>query len=879
MELVQGVPITSYCDGNRLSTRERLDLFADVCRAIHHAHEKGIIHRDIKPSNVMVTLHDGTPVPKIIDFGVAKATNQRLTEKTLFTAYGQFVGTPAYMSPEQAEMSGLEIDRRSDIYSLGVLLYELLTGTTPFDAETLRTRGFLEIMRVIREEDPPTPSGRLSTLGDRLIEVAGRRQVEPHALQRLIRGDLDWIVMKAIGKDRRQRYGSASELADDIVRHARHEPVTARRPSAGYRLRKFARRNRAALVAAVSVVGVILMGGALAQVAGVFTSATSGPATPGRRLVADFGQMGIINTYPTHDGRQLVRFDRERRSFELTDFATGRTTQLARAQHLLAQSTRRDLNFSLSPDGKLIAAVHEIGSNPNAQPRDTVAELRLYQVGSEGDGRLLTRWEQGAFSYIQIFAWSPDRAKVWVFVLRPDRAAEVTAVAVADGTRHVLHTIAQRSHTQAPSLSPDGRFLAYHDGDSLQSPPDIFLIGTDGAAPVRVEHPATDTKPLFTPDGSGVVFQSDRKGGDLWFLPVANGRPAGDARPVWGDLGPYGTAVSFGQNGSLTYFFRTNGWEIFTAPIDLERGIAGTPEHLPPVRGEMNTAPTFSVDGQFLGHLRNQGRRLVLRHLTSGAEREFSVGGSLQRAGLDFCPDGRSAIVAGFEKDESVVYRVNLERGGAERFEVPAGFAVCLAEGREIVYLRPLGQTTLYQVIRRSLVTGAENPLHGGPVLQVALARSPDAGKIAFVELGDDEARLVVMPSTGGKSQTVASSPVQRFAGRVVPNFQGFVWLRAGNGLLVSQATGVNAETGVSEVTLSRVLLDGSPAKAMVRMRLPVYDGGFIGSLNYSLHPNGSRIAFERHTGMLAQFWAIDNLAQFIESGAPPAATPGPNRR
>src|SRR4029450_2369106 len=179
MELVKGVTITSYCDANRLSTRARLDLFIDVCNAVHHAHEKGLIHRDIKPSNVMVTLHDGTPVPKIIDFGVAKATNQPLTAKTLFTAYGEFVGTPAYMSPEQAEMSGLELDRRSDIYSLGVLIYELLTGTTPFKAEALRQGGCLGMVGGIREEDPPTPSARLSSLGDRLIEVAGRRHIDP----------------------------------------------------------------------------------------------------------------------------------------------------------------------------------------------------------------------------------------------------------------------------------------------------------------------------------------------------------------------------------------------------------------------------------------------------------------------------------------------------------------------------------------------------------------------------------------------------------------------------------------------------------------------------------------------------------------------------
>ena len=278
MELVKGVPITEYCDANRLSTRERLDLFVDLCKAVHHAHEKGVIHRDIKPSNVMVTLHDGTPVPKVIDFGIAKATNQPLTEKTLFTAYGQFLGTPAYMSPEQAALGGLEIDRRCDVYSLGVLLYELLTGTTPVESAALRSRAFMEVMRIIREDDPPTPSARLNTLGERLTEIATSRHVEPNALAKLVRGDLDWIVMRAIEKDRRRRYASASELAGDVARYFRNEPVTARRPSAAYRMQKFARRRRGPLLAALGIAVAVAAGGGLALLSG--DSSKEGPGLP-----------------------------------------------------------------------------------------------------------------------------------------------------------------------------------------------------------------------------------------------------------------------------------------------------------------------------------------------------------------------------------------------------------------------------------------------------------------------------------------------------------------------------------------------------------------------------------------------------------------------
>src|SRR5262245_56738248 len=243
MELVRGIPITGYCDQHNLSTRERLELFIKVCHAIQHAHQKGIIHRDLKPSNVLVTLHDGEPVPKVIDFGVAKALGQKLTEKTLFTRFEQMIGTPAYMSPEQAALGGLDIDTRSDIYSLGVLLYELLTGVTPLDAETLRQAGLDKVRQIIQETDPPSPSTRVLTLGRQMLDVATHRHTEPAALSRLLRGDLDWITMKALEKDRSRRYETVSGLAQDIEFHLKDETVAARPPSAAYLLSKFLRRH------------------------------------------------------------------------------------------------------------------------------------------------------------------------------------------------------------------------------------------------------------------------------------------------------------------------------------------------------------------------------------------------------------------------------------------------------------------------------------------------------------------------------------------------------------------------------------------------------------------------------------------------------------
>jgi non-specific serine/threonine protein kinase/serine/threonine-protein kinase len=249
MEYVKGVPVTAHCDRHKLGNRERLDLFMQVCEGVQHAHQKAIIHRDLKPSNVLVSIQDGKAVPKIIDFGVAKATAQKLTEKTMFTQLGVLIGTPEYMSPEQAELTGQDVDTRTDVYSLGVMLYELLVGALPFDSKELRSGGFDAIRRKIREEDPPRPSTRLSTLGDRSTESAKLRRLDLPALQRQLRGDLDWITMKAL-----------ENLAADVERYLRHEPVLASPPSAVYRARKFVRRHRLGVAAGAVVTAALLLG-------------------------------------------------------------------------------------------------------------------------------------------------------------------------------------------------------------------------------------------------------------------------------------------------------------------------------------------------------------------------------------------------------------------------------------------------------------------------------------------------------------------------------------------------------------------------------------------------------------------------------------------
>ena len=268
MELVRGIKITDYCDQEKMSTKDRLDLFIKVCHAIQHAHQKGIIHRDIKPSNILVTLHDGVPIPKVIDFGIAKATEGRLTDATVYTQLHQFIGTPAYMSPEQAEMSGLDIDTRSDIYSLGVLLYELLTGKTPFDGKELVSMGIDAMRKTIREQEPERPSTWLATLqGEDLTATAKQRSVETSKLAQQLKGDLDWIVMKCLEKDRNRRYDTANGVAADIKRYLANEPVVARPPSPFYRLQKMLRRNKVASLATVGIVTALALGVGLAMAA------------------------------------------------------------------------------------------------------------------------------------------------------------------------------------------------------------------------------------------------------------------------------------------------------------------------------------------------------------------------------------------------------------------------------------------------------------------------------------------------------------------------------------------------------------------------------------------------------------------------------------
>ena len=484
MELVKGVPITDYCDKNNLATIDRLKLFITVCNAIHHAHQKGVIHRDIKPSNVMVTLHDGNPVVKVIDFGVSKAISQKLTEKTLFTAYGQLVGTPQYMSPEQAEMSGLDVDTRSDVYSLGVLLYELLTGSTPLESKRLREAGYAELQRIIREEESPRPSVLLSTLGDELTVIAQHRSVDAKRLQQQIRGDLDWIVMRALDKDRGRRYESASSFAADVDRLLRDEAVEARPPSTMYRLRKAARRHRGPFLAATALTATLLLGTIGTSVG--FVRASNEAQTARRE----------------HAKAQLA-VEREHDAAERERATADRATQVARQereQRLRAQAAESQLRrWAYGADMQLVFRFFEDGNIGRASqllqrhlPAAGETDLRgfeWYQAWrtNYGDSTVLPHWgDVGSVSF------SPNGR----FLATGSGHAYVGEIRLWDvESGSLLTSLKVGGRTDCLAFSPDGKTLA------SSTVTNVTLWDVDQRKP-RLKFPTRGlARFVFSPDG------------------------------------------------------------------------------------------------------------------------------------------------------------------------------------------------------------------------------------------------------------------------------------------------------------------------------------------------------------------------------------------
>ncbi|MGO9917137.1 MAG: protein kinase domain-containing protein [Isosphaeraceae bacterium] len=479
MELVRGVPITEHSDQNSLTLRQRLELFLTVCQAVQHAHQKGIIHRDLKPSNVLVTLHDGEAIVKVIDFGVAKALGRQLTDKTLYTGFAQLVGTPLYMSPEQAEMSGLDVDTRSDVYSLGVLLYELLTGTTPFDKERLGKAAYEEMLRIIREEKPAKPSTRLSTLGEAATLVSERRQSDPKRLSALVHGELDWIVMKALEKERGRRYGTASAFAAVIERYLHDQPVSACPPSRWYRFGKFARRHKLALFTTALVTLALVSGTALSLWQAIRAAAA---VKSEARALRDLG----AEEQATRRALERSLGAEEQATRELFDALVAQ----ARANRLSRRIGQRFGTLELLRKAATIARQLKL-------PPERFLEMRNEAIAALAlpDLRVAKEW--------------PDTAELGVGFDatlerygRTDRQGNVQVRRAGDG-KEIYRLAEIGPGYSSPALSPDGGYLTVFDEGRGR----VYVWKLKGADPPRVLNVPAVGNACFSPDSRQLALQ------------------------------------------------------------------------------------------------------------------------------------------------------------------------------------------------------------------------------------------------------------------------------------------------------------------------------------------------------------------------------------
>jgi eukaryotic-like serine/threonine-protein kinase len=644
MELVKGVPITRFCDERQLSPRQRLELFIPVCQAIQHAHQKGIIHRDIKPTNVLVALYDDRPVPKVIDFGVAKATGQQLTDATLMTAFGGIVGTPEYMSPEQAQLNQLDIDTRSDVYALGVLLYELLTGTTPIDRKRLGQGALFEVLRIIREEEPPRPSTRLST-SDALASIAATRATEPSKLAKLMRGELDWIVMKCLEKDRSRRYETANGLAHDLERYLADEPVEACPPSSTYRLRKFAGKYKKSLATAAAFVVLLVTGAAISTLLAVWATSAEREANQ-QRIASDEARQEALDA--------KAEADKQRDEARLTAYASGmqlaqrawEENNVVRARELLEEvpkeaAGRKLRGFEWHYLSRLCHSealtfkghagwVASVAFSPDGQRLASGSADQTVKIWDSANGRELLALK-GHTDVVTSVAFSPDGGRL------ASGGRDKTVKIWDSASRKELFSLkGHAAWVTSVAFSPDGRRLASGGFDTVK----IWDVATgQDLFTIKGHWPSGFHSVAFSPDGRRLASASDDKTVKIW--DVESGKELfslkGHASGVESvAFSPDGRRLASGSSDSTAKI-----WDSSTGkePFSLKGHASGV------------ESVAFSPDGQRLASGSADDTVKIWDVATD--KEQFALRGHADWAGsVAFSPDGRRLVSGG--RDQTV---------------------------------------------------------------------------------------------------------------------------------------------------------------------------------------------------------------------------------